>query len=152
MPAVGFPVGYKAATLAVQKNYHPCVEEQSIIPKTTLITGYAEGSYELTDEVEAFGEFLFNRRKTYQNGWRQFWNFGFTGDIYNTGNAIGAGTIWAPGWVGYNFVSPTGVTNHADNRSEEHTSELQSLMRISYAVFCLQKKNKTNTQKLNDPK
>src|SRR3546814_7101018 len=30
-------------------------------------------------------------------------------------------------------------------RSEEHTSELQSLMRISYAVFCL-KKNKTNTK------
>src|SRR3546814_1377800 len=29
----------------------------------------------------------------------------------------------------------------SDNRSEEHTSELQSLMRISYAVFCLQKKN-----------
>src|SRR3546814_4608865 len=30
-------------------------------------------------------------------------------------------------------------------RSEEHTSELQSLMRISYAVFCLQKKNKQLT-------
>src|SRR3546814_8235127 len=30
-----------------------------------------------------------------------------------------------------------------DPRSEEHTSELQSLMRISYAVFCLKKKNKT---------
>src|SRR3546814_4650501 len=29
-------------------------------------------------------------------------------------------------------------------RSEEHTSELQSLMRISYAVFCLKKKNKDN--------
>src|SRR3546814_1586299 len=29
----------------------------------------------------------------------------------------------------------------ADERSEEHTSELQSLMRISYAVFCLNKKN-----------
>src|SRR3546814_7120588 len=29
-------------------------------------------------------------------------------------------------------------------RSEEHTSELQSLMRISYAVFCLKKKNQTN--------
>src|SRR3546814_3405530 len=28
------------------------------------------------------------------------------------------------------------------NRSEEHTSELQSLIRISYAVFCLKKKNK----------
>src|SRR3546814_6900107 len=33
--------------------------------------------------------------------------------------------------------APTGV------RSEEHTSELQSLMRISYAVFCLKKKNQT---------
>src|SRR3546814_7918091 len=30
-------------------------------------------------------------------------------------------------------------------RSEEHTSELQSLMRISYAVFCLKKKKKNNT-------
>src|SRR3546814_4461533 len=30
-------------------------------------------------------------------------------------------------------------------RSEEHTSELQSLMRISYAVFCLKKKKKTAT-------
>src|SRR3546814_7180606 len=30
---------------------------------------------------------------------------------------------------------------HAARRSEEHTSELQSLMRISYAVFCLKKKN-----------
>src|SRR3546814_9119668 len=32
--------------------------------------------------------------------------------------------------------------SHFDRRSEEHTSELQSLMRISYAVFCLKKKNK----------
>src|SRR3546814_1937168 len=31
---------------------------------------------------------------------------------------------------------------HQGNRSEEHTSELQSLMRISYAVFCLKTKNK----------
>src|SRR3546814_8661928 len=31
-------------------------------------------------------------------------------------------------------------------RSEEHTSELQSLMRISYAVFCLKKKNNTTTE------
>src|SRR3546814_8190159 len=33
-----------------------------------------------------------------------------------------------------------------DSRSEEHTSELQSLMRISYAVFCLKKKNKKMIQ------
>src|SRR3546814_5286805 len=35
------------------------------------------------------------------------------------------------------------VPEHGDRRSEEHTSELQSLMRISYAVFCLKKKKKT---------
>src|SRR3546814_6812337 len=33
-----------------------------------------------------------------------------------------------------------GMTSHGRRRSEEHTSELQSLMRISYAVFCLKKK------------
>src|SRR3546814_1525954 len=37
-------------------------------------------------------------------------------------------------------------------RSEEHTSELQSLMRISYAVFCLKKKkNKTNIYSISRP-
>src|SRR3546814_3503084 len=34
----------------------------------------------------------------------------------------------------------------ARDRSEEHTSELQSLMRISYAVFCLKKKNHKNNE------
>src|SRR3546814_2515618 len=41
--------------------------------------------------------------------------------------------------VGYTPYFPKGI------RSEEHTSELQSLMRISYAVFCLKKKKHTNT-------
>src|SRR3546814_6781810 len=35
------------------------------------------------------------------------------------------------------------ATTSSSPRSEEHTSELQSLMRISYAVFCLKKKKKT---------
>src|SRR3546814_1561728 len=47
-----------------------------------------------------------------------------------------------------------GIANHLSElldvgnrgRSEEHTSELQSLMRISYAVFCLKKKKKQNTK------
>src|SRR3546814_10307205 len=37
--------------------------------------------------------------------------------------------------------------SYAQLRSEEHTSELQSLMRISYAVFCLKKKNTNRHQK-----
>src|SRR3546814_10352235 len=40
------------------------------------------------------------------------------------------------------FAKKCGVDlSEIDQRSEEHTSELQSLMRISYAVFCLKKKN-----------
>src|SRR3546814_4537647 len=38
------------------------------------------------------------------------------------------------------------TTLNTEFRSEEHTSELQSLMRISYAVFCLKKKKKTNSR------
>src|SRR3546814_3111191 len=43
------------------------------------------------------------------------------------------------------------VAQELPGRSEEHTSELQSLMRISYAVFCLKKKNnKHHISKIND--
>src|SRR3546814_7366826 len=48
---------------------------------------------------------------------------------------LGAGAIMREG------LTVTGLTT-ASSRSEEHTSELQSLMRISYAVFCLKKKKK----------
>src|SRR3546814_1893886 len=42
-------------------------------------------------------------------------------------------------------TQPVPPTRPARRRSEEHTSELQSLMRISYAVFCLKKNNTNNT-------
>src|SRR3546814_4679935 len=45
--------------------------------------------------------------------------------------------------AGGRFVDLAGPV--AEARSEEHTSELQSLMRISYAVFCLNKKKNTQT-------
>src|SRR3546814_4076778 len=46
---------------------------------------------------------------------------------------------------------PVDVGHRQEARSEEHTSELQSLMRISYAVFCLKKKNYTiETQYTHD--
>src|SRR3546814_4372653 len=43
---------------------------------------------------------------------------------------------------GQAFEAPARLSVRKLFRSEEHTSELQSLMRISYAVFCLKKKNK----------
>src|SRR3546814_4793896 len=44
------------------------------------------------------------------------------------------------------------MAQNARKRSEEHTSELQSLMRISYAVFCLKKKKNTKTKTPNHHK
>src|SRR3546814_11544206 len=42
----------------------------------------------------------------------------------------------------YHFITKPEIVIHGDGRSEEHTSELKSLMRISYAVFCLKKQKK----------
>src|SRR3546814_4569145 len=50
-------------------------------------------------------------------------------------------------WTRSSVASALADAASAPERSEEHTSELQSLMRISYAVFCLKKK--TNTQTTN---
>src|SRR3546814_6092514 len=41
------------------------------------------------------------------------------------------------------FLTSTNISDRLIIKSEEHTSELQSLMRISYAVFCLKKKTNT---------
>src|SRR3546814_2735636 len=56
---------------------------------------------------------------------------------------LGAAAKGGPGpLVSYFAGEPAEIRNQRAGRSEEHTSELQSLMRISYSVFFLQKKNK----------
>src|SRR3546814_1678231 len=65
-----------------------------------------------------------------------------------------AGVAWQParlrlrgnvGWsgAGTEIYAYLNYIDGVEDRSEEHTSELQSLMRISYAVFCLKKKQTT---------
>ncbi|PKP87042.1 MAG: TonB-dependent receptor [Alphaproteobacteria bacterium HGW-Alphaproteobacteria-17] len=107
MPAGWFPTGYNTASLAIQNAYHPFVEQSTIIPKTERFTAFVDGAFEVSDSLELFGEFLFNRRKTYQNGWRQFWNFGGTSDYLTT--------FWADGWQGENYLSPTAITDQSDS-------------------------------------
>src|SRR3546814_3077234 len=61
-------------------------------------------------------------------------------DLNGNGDADDAGeTASCVGMQGGSWQCPI----ERASRSEEHTSELQSLMRISYAVFCLKKKNKS---------
>src|SRR3546814_3566260 len=66
------------------------------------------------------------------------------GDDISVAHDLG-GTALTVQQVRRDFDGPVMVEHHGrvrDVRSEEHTSELQSLMRISYAVFCLKKKKK----------
>src|SRR3546814_2326066 len=62
---------------------------------------------------------------------------------WNIADAVGLGLGWDQGAVDQ---PARGIQQQRQCRSEEHTSELQSLMRNSYAVFCLKKK-KHKTQK-----
>src|SRR3546814_4203265 len=61
--------------------------------------------------------------------------------------------MWSRKGRRYQAARPTQsakVDRSSRMRSEEHTSELQSLMRISYAVFCLKKNNTNNEYQHND--
>src|SRR3546814_3425993 len=59
--------------------------------------------------------------------------------------AVPEGTTWISNQTLADMTLHSFLTFARDLRSEEHTSELQSLMRISYAVFCLKKKKKHTT-------
>src|SRR3546814_9619305 len=59
--------------------------------------------------------------------------------VHGAGQASSASASPPPSPLSVRLIGPFGCTV----RSEAHTSELQSLMRISYAVFCLKKKNNT---------
>src|SRR3546814_7286269 len=63
-------------------------------------------------------------------GWAELWL---------AAGSPGASAGALSGWLSTNIALPQA------ERSEEHTSELQSLMRTSYAVFCLKKKNHITT-------
>src|SRR3546814_4279846 len=58
----------------------------------------------------------------------------------------------APGSFFQRLAQSPATKVHRFDRSEEHTSELQSLMRISYAVFCLKKKKTIRYHKLSNDK
>src|SRR3546814_3025686 len=67
---------------------------------------------------------------------------GALGAAGRTGADLEAGNFLDRGQLPEEFLEPVGAVDQVaiGGRSEEHTSELQSLMRISYAVFCLKKK------------
>src|SRR3546814_9074240 len=108
--------------------------------------------------------FFFNQKTAYEMRISDWSSDVCSSDLLISGigsvNKLGAGTVIFSADNSYTGITTIaagvlqlgggGTTgsiagNVVNNRSEEHTSELQSLMRISYAVFCLKKKKKKQT-------
>src|SRR3546814_9820677 len=75
-------------------------------------------------------------------------------DVHHRDNALSSSNVRGRGTqremrIRQAAVSAISITDGRIGRSEEHTSELQSLMRNSYAVFCLKKKNKISHTRMN---
>src|SRR3546814_3148740 len=90
----------------------------TLFPYTTLFRSDAEGTAHLAGEGE---------------------------NAVRVGDAAGGDRRQADGRQRREDHAHADAAQHDQPRSEEHTSELQSLMRISYAVFCLKKKKREQT-------
>lgn len=109
-PEGWYPVGYDDISDALYQFDHPFQNEESLIPKKELFTVMAEGEFEISDNITAYAEVLFNRRTTYQNHYTQYWSY-----LY--GETWGGRDIDA-GWTGTQWYSPTPVTDHADSNTK----------------------------------
>ena len=129
-PSNFFPVAYDRITDGITNDDHPFQDKQSLRPETELTTFYGEGELHLTETMTAYTELLFNRRETYEDDYRQYWGYVYSGDFDFVGdgsgnNGIGTGVpgggnslAAAAGWFGEQWFSPTAITDHADEWNE----------------------------------
>lgn len=103
-PAGFYIVGYNPATLAVVNNLSEFAFDESIVPEVERMTLFVDGAYELGGGIEAYGEFLLNRRESSTNGYRQFWNYTYTRTFGDPVTNID----------GANILSATAITDHND--------------------------------------
>lgn len=83
---------------------HPFTDKETMIPETKTAALFVQGDYMLTDDISAFGEFMYSSRSTETNGYRQFW----TGDVgYLPASYHGA--------EGNTYIMPVALTDHYGN-------------------------------------
>lgn len=105
VPSNFYMMGYDPASASIDHLYNPLYAAATVIPDTKRLTFYGDGSVKLNDHIELYFEGLWNRRKTYQNGFRQFWDYQYTEDF---------GGPRSPGFSG-GVLSPTPITDWADS-------------------------------------
>lgn len=94
---------------------HPYQNAETLVPEVERITLMAEGEFELSDNITAYGEALYNTRKTYSDSYRQFWSYHFGEDSQGIFGGVDANPeASAQGWVGEQWFSPTAISDRAD--------------------------------------
>lgn len=105
----GISVGDEARGLV---NYdHPFQNAETLVPEVERITLMAEGEFELSDSITAYGEALYNTRKTYSDSYRQFWSYHYGENSFGGVNNPETSAI---GWSGDQWFSPTAISDRAD--------------------------------------
>lgn len=105
VPSNFYMMGYNPASASIDHLYNPLYGAATVIPDTKRLTFYGDASIKLGDHIELYAEGLWNRRKTYQNGFRQFWDYMYTED-------------WGgppSGFTGSGVLSPTPITDWSDS-------------------------------------
>ena len=105
-PSGFYLVNYDPASRGVVNASHPFAQKETIVPEIERATVFVEGSYELGNSVEVYGEFLMNRRESRTDSYRQFWNYTYT----STGMGYGGDPV--TGFTGDYYLSATPITDH----------------------------------------
>ncbi len=141
-PSPWYFVDYGAPTSAargVTNANHPFIQDSSLIPEIERATVFVQGGYDLTPDIEAYGELLLNRRTSKTNGFRQFWTFLNTSDHYfdpDLGTMVaGAGDPLSAGFTGAFLMSPTAITDHFDAEQQVDYARLVGGLRGSFGGF-----------------
>jgi len=110
-PPGWFPVNYDLISAGLANADHPFQDLTSLIPDTEKITVFAQADYELSDDMDLYGEMLLNRRTTAVDGYRQFWGYIYNGDQpqWGIGNPLNAA------WTGAQWLSPTPITDEGSD-------------------------------------
>src|SRR3546814_4431257 len=112
----------------------------TLFPYTTLCRSRVERRHRVVADLVALGQLV--ALALGGDDVQQLRALEFLHHLQRGNHGLDVVAVDRAGVVEAHFLEQRGRHEHALPRSEEHTSELQSLMRISYAVFCLKKKNK----------
>ncbi|RIJ16834.1 TonB-dependent receptor [Henriciella mobilis] len=102
---------------------HPFQNAETLQPKVERFTFLLSGDFELTPNITAYGEALYNRRETFNDSYSQFWSYHYGEDSLGLFGGTGMNPEpSAQGWTGLQWFSPTAIS---DRNDEEVVVEYQ---------------------------